>query len=128
MTYRRATGLTADPQLLVDAGFNLAVALVALADVKDDFSEGGGPERAEAVKVLAEVARRQEELLRAGALEQEGEAELELGDEGDDAAEEDGSVNEDEDEDEDGVLTGRAWEETGQRLILSVESGRGATG
>jgi hypothetical protein len=115
-TYRLANGLTTDPQLLVDAGYNLAVALVALADVKDDFGESGAQERGEAAKSLAEVAERQEQLLRDAASGQEVEAVMELGDEGDEAADEDDDSDDDGD-DEDGnaaAANGRAWEETGE--------------
>lgn len=109
--YRHALTLTADPQLQVDAGFNLATALISLADVKDDFGEDGDAERSEAVGVLVEIKQRQEELLRAAREGQNGEADAGPGYEGEGG--EPGEDGEAEDGDEGGEAADRAWEETG---------------
>lgn len=119
--YRHALTLTADPQLQVDTGFNLATALISLADVKDDFGEDGDTERSEAVGVLVEIKQRQEELLRAAREGQNGEAEAGPGYEGEEGGP--GEDGEAEDGDEGGEAAGRAWEETGSFLFPFCRSG-----
>ncbi|CED83545.1 Tetratricopeptide-like helical [Phaffia rhodozyma] len=119
--YRLSQKLTESPILWIDATFNLAVALLSLADLVEDLQEADEQDaeveslRREAAGWLTSVAEKQEGLLeemeRQNASVGEQESILDIGEEPEeDIDKHDHSPDQDEVQAENG--SGRAWEET----------------
>lgn len=117
--FRLSLSLTTDPQLLIDATFNLAEALLSRAELREDQGEVETPVdegRREAVELLKGVATEQEKML--AGLESSGAEEVtaeELVQGEDEVMDTEGDTG------EDGApeASSKVWEQTGQHPLSS---------